>query len=729
VIALRPDSAAAFNNRSNALLALGQPEQALASCDRAIALRSDYAAAFNNRGNALLAMRRPEQALASCDRAIALQPDYAAAFNNRGNALLARGQPDAALASYDRAIALDPANAQSACNRSNALLALERYDQALASCDQAIALKLDYEKAWFNRGVALQALGRYEQAFACYDRTVTLAPDHALAHNRRGNTLALLGRLDEAVVSLGRAIALKPDLADAFYDRGTALLELKRLDEAVADFDRAIALRPDHAPACYNRGNALLALGRLEQALASFDWALALRPDHAFTQNNRGNVLKELGRLDEALASFDRVLAADPGQPEIHYNRANTLHALGRLDEALESFAQAIALKPDYAGACNNMGNVLKELGRLDEARAAYAMALAHEPGKAAAAYANLAEAKTFIVGDADLAAMQALDRSSGLAPTERIQLDFALAKGYADIADHQRAFQHLLRGNALKRAQIDYDEPAIASLFERVEAVFTPELMARFAGGGDRSAVPVFVLGMPRSGTTLVEQILASHPQMHGAGEVTILKHVIDTACAEAGHLTRYPDVVAAIDGATIDRIGASYVAALRRLAPGAARVSNKMPSNYFFVGLIHLALPNAFIIHTVRDPLDTCVSCFSKLFTAEQNHTYDLAELGRYYRRYQALMAHWRRVLPPGRILEVRYEDTVLDFENTAKRIVDYCGLGWDARCLDFHRTERPVRTASAAQVRRPIYRDAIGRWRHYGPHLGPLLDELGR
>jgi hypothetical protein len=233
----------------------------------------------------------------------------------------------------------------------------------------------------------------------------------------------------------------------------------------------------------------------------------------------------------------------------------------------------------------------------------------------------------------------------------------------------------------------------------------------------------------MPRSGTTLIEQILASHPQVHGAGEVTIFKHAMDAACREAGHLTRYPEVVAAIDGATVDRIGASYVAALRRLAPDAARVSNKMPSNYFFVGLIHLALPNACIIHTVRDPLDTCLSCFSKLFTAEQNHTYDLAELGRYYRRYQALMAHWRRVLPPGRILELRYEDTVLDFENTARRIVDHCGLGWDARCLDFHRTERPVRTASAAQVRRPIYRDAIGRWRHYEPYLGPLLDELGR
>jgi hypothetical protein len=245
---------------------------------------------------------------------------------------------------------------------------------------------------------------------------------------------------------------------------------------------------------------------------------------------------------------------------------------------------------------------------------------------------------------------------------------------------------------------------------------------MRERAGQGDPSPVPVFILGMPRSGTTLVEQMLASHPQVHGAGELS------DFTAAVAG-LDGPDGVPADIGGAELRRIGARYVARVRPLAPGALRITDKMPANFRFAGLIHLALPNARIIHLRRDPVDTCLSCFSILFGGDQPHTYDLGELGRYYRAYQRLMEHWRAVLPLGVMLEVQYEALVGDFEPQARRIVAHCGLEWDDACLDFYKTQRPVHTASAVQVRRPVYQTSVGRWRPPEDLLRPLLDALDR
>jgi tetratricopeptide (TPR) repeat protein len=380
------------------------------------------------------------------------------------------------------------------------------------------------------------------------------------------------------------------------------------------------------------------------------------------------------------------------------------------------------------------MGNVLKELGQLQDAQDAYLHALALDPD-IAGVYVNLADSKTFKPGDPHLETMEALAaKTDGLSKTDRFQLDFALGKAYADIKEHNRSFKHLLAGNAGKRSTITYDEKSTFTLFDRIEAAFTRELIEAKSAGGDPARSPIFVLGMPRSGTTLVEQIIVSHPAAYGAGELQTFNDVVLTVRGPDGNTIPYPEFVPAASPAALKQIGTRYLALVRELTerdrPAAAeRITDKMPSNYYFAGLIHLALPNAVIIHTVRDPVDTCISCFSKLFSAEQSHTYDLGELGRYYKRYEQLMAHWRRVLPAGRILDVRYEDVVADLEGQARRIIAHCGLPWDDRCLAFHKTDRPVRTASATQVRKPIYKSAIGRWRVYEPHLGPLLEALGR
>jgi len=325
---------------------------------------------------------------------------------------------------------------------------------------------------------------------------------------------------------------------------------------------------------------------------------------------------------------------------------------------------------------------------------------------------------------------MQALAaKPDGLSATDRLRLDYALGKAYADFRDHSSAFKHWASGASAKRSQLAYDENAAFAFFEAIERVFTTELVQAKSGWGDPSQAPIFILGMPRSGSSLVEQILASHPAVYGAGELRTFNDVVLSVRDPDGAAIPYPDFVPALDPASSKLLGSRYVSMLRALAPTTGeRVTDKMPANYFFVGLIHLLLPNATIIHTIRNAVDTCFSCFSTLFVRDQNHTYDLGEIGRYYKRYERLMAHWRRVLPPGRFLDVNYEELVEDLDGQARRLLEYCGLPWDERCLEFHRTERPIWTASTMQVRQPIYKSSIGRARAYEAFLAPLIASLG-
>jgi hypothetical protein len=306
------------------------------------------------------------------------------------------------------------------------------------------------------------------------------------------------------------------------------------------------------------------------------------------------------------------------------------------------------------------------------------------------------------------------------------------LGKAYGDLNRPEPALRHLLAGNALKRPEVDYDEAVTLGKLERSKAAFTPERLARLRGLGDPSDRPIFVVGMPRSGTTLIEQILASHPRVFGAGELMHFSHSAGHVCEPPGATVPYPEMMASITGEQLRTLGARYLEAVAAAVPrsrGAPHFTDKMPANFRLVGLIHLALPNARIIHARRDAVDTCLSCFSKLFAGSQPFSFDLGELGRYYRVYDSLMAHWRAVLPQGAMLEVQYEELIADFEPQARRIIAYCGLEWDDACRAFHRTERPVRTASAVQVRQPLYASAVGRGRPYEPWLGPLLAALGR
>jgi tetratricopeptide (TPR) repeat protein len=602
-----------------------------------------------------------------------------------------------------------------------------RNTEALDYIDAALKVAPDDVVALSNLGLVQASLGRPEAALGSYDRALALKPDHADALIRRGNALRDLRRAAEALESYDRALAFRPDYVWALNNRGLVLMDLRRPADALASYDRALALKPDYAEVLNNRGNALRDLDRLAEALASYDRALAVRPDFALALNNRGVALRDLNRPAEALADHDRALGLEPDYAEAHNNRASALKDLDRPAEALASYDRALALKPDYAAASDNKGILLTELGRFEEASSAIEWAIALAPARVRSYY-NLTQCKRLAPDDPHFSAMEDLARDlPSLAVDEQIDLHFALGKALSDVGDHAESFRRLLGGNTLKRKRTVYDEAATLDVFERTRAVFSEQLMRSAEGLGEPSAVPLFIVGMPRSGTTLVEQILASHPAVFAAGETDEFARALIELERDVGGAPRFPEAVLRMSGQQFRQLGSNYIRRLTTVAPAARRITNKTPENFRFIGLIRLALPNARIIHARRDPMDTCLSCFSKLFAGNLPYTYDLAELGRYYRAYEALMAHWRSVAAQDVMLDVQYEDVVADLEGQARRIVAHCGLDWDARCLDFHLTERSVRTASATQVRQPIYSSSVGRWRAYEPFLFPLIDGL--
>lgn len=582
--------------------------------------------------------------------------------------------------------------------------------------------------ALHDLGVLCARQGRFSEALDLLRRALAQEPDSADALNHSGWILDALHRPSEALACLDQALAIDGDYAEAHYNRGNVLQALGQPDAAVAAFEAAIVQAPDLAAARRNLGIALQTLGRHDAAVPHYQRALAIESDDADAHNNLGFALGALGRPADAITHHERAIALRPGFAAAHNNLGLVLQALDRHDEAIAHYRTALSLGPRSAARHANLGMALQEVGRLDEAGDAFARAIQLAP-KTGRFYRNLADCRRFTAGAPVFVAMQQLvDEGDRLFEEDRRQVLFALAKALADIGEHERAFGHMLQGNELQRRRMEYNEERVLGEFTRIQSVFTPGLIAGRQGLGDPSPAPVFIVGMPRSGTTLVEQVLASHPGVFGAGELPNFEREVAALRAADGTAAPFPDAVPALAGEQLRQLGARYLTGLPAAARAAARVTDKMPLNFVFAGLIHLALPNARIIHTRRDPIDTCFSCFATLFTGSHRIPYDLSEIGRYYRAYDRLMEHWRAVLPSGVMLEIQYEELVGDFERHARRVIGHCGLEWDTACLDFHRTTRPVRTASVAQVRQPIQGSAIGRWRPYRHKLGSLLTALG-
>lgn len=614
-------------------------------------------------------------------------PDSGSLHNFLGVVSAKLGDDQGAIASYRRALELQPGEPEFLCNLGNACYRLERFEEALRHFDQALITKPDFAAAHNSRGSALQANGCLIEAEQAYRHAIGINPDYAEAHNNLGNALREQGRLDEALESLQFAIDKSPEFAPARYNLACVLREMGHHGEAARAYGQALELNPRHLDALTGLGNTLNELGLHGQAIQTFRRALQLKPEHALAHDGLGTALSDAGRLEEAVVSYQAALAADPHQAPSWNNLGNVWFGLGRNQEAEGCYRKAVALDPEFAAAHNNLSQV-------------------HH----------------YEVGDSHLAQICELMERTDLSDEQGMYLAFAMAKALDDLGEAEKAFPFFARANALQKALSGYDIQADEERFERIK---------RLADQAGQVTVPpdtrpgqprpILIVGLPRSGTSLVEQILASHSKVHGAGELEWLGR-------QLGPAVNSPSLPL-LDAGALVRFRNGYLDELAARGQGRVVVTDKMPGNFRWMGMLLTVLPDLKVVHLNRDPVATCWSMFRNHFAGSGNSfTCDLKDLADYYRLYSDLMNHWEERFP-GRIYHLDYEELTMDQEGQTRALLDYCELEFEPDCLSFHRTRRAVLTLSGQQVRRALYTGSSQAWKAYQPYLAPLLGGLGR
>jgi tetratricopeptide (TPR) repeat protein len=510
------------------------------------------------------------------------------------------------------------------------------------------------------------------------------------------------------------APANRPDQAKAqhLFIRGNKLIEQGAYAEAAALYEQAVELDSSHAEALNNLGSSLSHLGRYEEAEQCFRGAMAAKPNFSDPHGNLGVLLRQKSYLSDAEALLRRALKLRPTDVDARINLGLTLVLLGRLHDARACFAKVLKTAPRNVLALFGMGQIAVLEGRFEEAETIFRRIVEINP-KMTNAWAALPLTRKMTNADGEWLKSANEIATSTIHPMEEANLRFAMGKYCDDVNDFAQAFQNFKRGNELlKTAAADYDRRERSHLIDQLIRVYSREAISKIGASGSSSVKPVFVVGMPRSGTSLAEQIIASHPAAHGVGELDFwnspaLKEATQGMLSEAAR----------------SKVAEQYLRLLERLAGNASRVINKAPVNSDFLGMIYSVFPNARVIYMRRDPIDTCLSCYFQQFLTGINFAFDLSDLVHYYREHQRIMAHWCSVLPPGFILDVPYEELVVDPETWSRKMLDFIGLEWDARVLEFHTNKRQVTTASAWQVRQKIYKSSVARWRNYEKFIGPL------
>lgn len=587
----------------------------------------------------------------------------------------------------------------------------------------------DHVDALHHLGLASHQLGRSEEAIEYLRRAVHLNPGFAEAHNSLGVALAKAGKLEEAADAYRQALDLRPDLAHAHNNLGLVLTQQGKLEEAAHCYRRAAAREPRDHRIHNSLGYVLKQQGKLAEAIDSYHEALRQRPNYALAQSNLGTALMEQGNLDEAAARFEMALKIDPRLAEAHNGLGLVHQEQARTAQALACFRSALDVRPGFVQALVNIGRVHEEQGNLEEGRAAFDEALRLDPSHVLAR----AQQATRLRGrlpDCDRATLENTVAGSVLPEADRAVVHFALAAVYDAQTDYARAADHSRRANALRlalsrRRHDAYDPDEHRAFVDRLIATFTPELFVRTKGYGLDTEVPVFIVGLPRSGTSLCEQILASHSRVFGAGELMLAQESF-VSLPKVTSLERPPlECVPQLDRDSVQAVARSHLDRLLALSSSAARVVDKMFNNYLYLGFLAVLFPRARFIHCRRDWRDTALSGWMTDFTRIR-WANDVDHIAKRFAEYQRLMEHWRRVLPVTWV-DASYEEVVNDLEGSARRLINACGLEWEPACLEFHKTQRTVQTASATQVRQTLYATSVGRWRNYAAVLPELFRDL--
>ncbi len=657
-----------------------------------------------------------------------------------------RGDYLAAEDSFRESLRNLPDRVSTMTNLAGTLIKLNKLDEAKELCRKAISIDENSAEAWLNLGLLDKEASNFIAAAEKFKRAIDCNADCVAARQNLTQVLADIDQIDlassESAFSSGISsfesgdyltaakcfrdvLAKFPDELPALTNLAAALIKLDQLDEAEELCLKAISIDESSARAWLNLGLIDKSRSDFIAAAKKFKRAISENQDYAEAYNNYGLVLNEQSDYHAAIEVFRRAIDINPKYAEAYSNLGLAQQNLNQYDNASSSFNMALSINPDSAPVCRNIGSMMMLLGKIDEAEHWFIKAVELAPDDVSVLAAALYQFPR-LADDMSLDQIESAyaDRRS-LSLDDGISFGFAMGKVMEHVGQYDKAFSAYAEGNRLYYQANPFDETKAEESIERLCGIYSKDLLEEYAAITDfvsddnNKRVPIFIVGMPRSGSTLIEQIIASHNEVFGAGELSFMSECINEAESFVGLADRKSAL------SSMRAIGQKYLDRVWELAPDAHCITDKMPGNYTYLGLIHLFFPQAKIIHSMRDPMDACFSCYAIKFTEGNEFSYDLEALGRYYLRYTRLMEHWHRVLPPGRILDVRYENIVDDTEHEVKRILEYLQLPWDQECLSFHQNTRAVKTASASQVRRPIYASSIARWKRFKNHLLPLME----
>jgi len=639
--------------------------------------------------------------------------------------LLNNRQLPAAQQLYEQICAADDTNADAWTKLGIVHGMQNNHSKAAEYLDKALALNPNSTETRMNYAQALLQSGEFTQAVEQYERVLATNPESETAWFMLGRCQAELNQLDAATDAYRKALAIKPEYAQALHGLGFILNRLGQNNEAIGYLRHALRLNPNMGHAHFALGNALQKLGNLEEALDHLLKAVTLNNGNPEFQYGLGTALSVTGRQDVAVRHLRRAIQLRPDYIEAQISLAATLVTLGEPDDALQMVEAVLEKHPDNIEAITLAATMDQHRGNIDKAHERIRPLL--DAGKT---HINLLLAYATICSKLDesetaISLMeQMLEKNPTLTATGRCNLHFSLGDLYDKNKQYRQAFENYHRGNDMKH--VEFDPVQHAAGIDAIISTHTADMMTTMPRASIRSDQPVFVVGMPRSGTTLVEQILSSHPAIFGAGELPYIIQQVGGLASPTDSTTEYPYNIPKLTQQAIDSAAQDYLGKISELSPDAMRVVDKMPGNFMHLGYIELLFPDARIIHCKRDPLDTCLSNYFQNFSRSQHFSFNLTHLGVFYRNYLRLMEHWRGIITLP-MLEVQYEDMIADQESGSRRIVEFCGLDWDEQCMDFHKSERYVATASYDQVRQPIYKSSVSRWKNYEEYIGPLIDAL--
>jgi tetratricopeptide (TPR) repeat protein len=603
---------------------------------------------------------------------------------------------------------------------------LGQYEKALSTLSLLQNKFPLFSRAFQEEGHLQMARTDPDSALKAYQHATRLNP--ALLASWKGQLALLLQRGDDAAAN-----QIKPQLERIGQLPGPLLAVMDlvsqgRLIRAEDVCRQFLQKAPRHL-----EGMLLLAdiggkLGVLDDAEFLLESAVLFAPEHAQARIDYIGVLRKRQRFEAALGEAAKLLATNPVSPQFQSIYAIVCMQTGDYEKALEFFGHILEVVPTDPGTLTSKGHALKTIGKADEAIESYRLAMAHHP-EHGEAYFSLANLKTYSFSEAELEMMRGQESQSLNTPLDRIYIKFALGKAYEDREDYDQAFQYYEAGNQLKKAESRYDADQITAEFALQKQVCVPSLFEAYAGLGHQAQDPIFIVGLPRAGSTLLEQILSSHSQVDGTLElpnILSLAHRLRRGLPDID-VSGYPEILPYLDAQQLEAFGKGFIDDTRIHRQGGSFFIDKMPNNFRHIGLIKLILPHAKIIDARRHPMACCFSGYKQLFAEGQDFTYSLEDVGRYYRDYVDLMDHWDRVLP-GHILRIQHEDVVADLETQVRRILAYCDLPFEEACVEYHKTERNVRTPSSEQVRQPIFDTSLEQWRNFDTHLTPLKVALG-